>query len=272
MAQPLATMAELPYSTAINFMPPSAFSKDYPYPVCILTQEEYLKQDPTLILPNVYQSSMYWQANHENLHQAGITAIVNCGESIMSEPRYKHAEYFILDWQDSNFQSIVPDVEMAYQFIANQLAKNNKVLVHCAAGASRSTAVLLYFLMRHFYYSLNDSVTHCKKLRSLCNPRHHFLNQLRLIEPFVKTVFGPRFRLVSYRSADDPVGTFKEAHVDALPAASDIRFECSIINMKGEFADNLHTTRLRHIETSDYKLEDIAVLPAAKSVLSFVYF
>lgn len=69
-------------------------------------------------------------------------------------------------------------------FLAEHWLQNDSsvVLVHCAAGASRSATALAAFLMRHLRLPALSCVNYLQSKRSIVNPNSGFLDQLREYE------------------------------------------------------------------------------------------
>lgn len=61
-------------------------------------------------------------------------------------------------------------------------SKENKVLVHCAAGISRSPTLVLAYMIKKYHFSLDDAVKKMRKLRSIIDPNLSFIGQLRCWE------------------------------------------------------------------------------------------
>lgn len=57
--------------------------------------------------------------------------------------------------------------------------QHGKVLVHCAAGVSRSASLVLAFLIRHRHMKYDDAFALLKKARSCVCPNFGFVRQLR---------------------------------------------------------------------------------------------
>jgi protein-tyrosine phosphatase len=56
--------------------------------------------------------------------------------------------------------------EQSYKFIDENLKNGKNVLVHCAAGACRSVGICIFFLMKKNGWSLEQTHTKLKKIRS----------------------------------------------------------------------------------------------------------
>jgi len=58
----------------------------------------------------------------------------------------------------------------------------SKLLVHCAAGKSRSASVLIAYLVKHRKFSLLEAITTVRRARHRAYPRLHFWEALRDFE------------------------------------------------------------------------------------------
>lgn len=56
------------------------------------------------------------------------------------------------------------------------------MLVHCAAGRSRSASVVISYLMKLNKWSLNKSIEYVQKMREIVEPNPGFKLQLRMYE------------------------------------------------------------------------------------------
>lgn len=68
--------------------------------------------------------------------------------------------------------TVLPDMEAA-------LARGEKVLVHCAAGISRSASVVLAYLMRRDHCSLDQALATLRAIRPCVSPNPAFMAELR---------------------------------------------------------------------------------------------
>ena len=85
----------------------------------------------------------------------------------------------ILDHPDEN---IVKYFGSCYQFISNALSKNERVLVHCYAGISRSTTIVVMYLMYSHKLKLLQALEFVSKRRSVACPNFGFQLQLQIFE------------------------------------------------------------------------------------------
>lgn len=124
--------------------------------------------------------------NTQHLLEEGITHIV----SAIGEPttRYNQFQYRILNMADEHWQQLDDFVVETDRFIDEALSGDTdaRVLVHCAAGVSRSSSLLIYHLMETYGWSYSGALSNLKAIRDVVQPRHEFEIQLRQLEVKLK--------------------------------------------------------------------------------------
>jgi len=139
------------------------------------------------ITPQIYVSGQM-AATLEQVQKLGITYILNVAvesSAIVYPKSIKLEKFDIIDFPTapiSNYFNPLTDKIHAH-LNAN---KQNKVLVHCMAGISRSTTIVCAYLMRYMNMSLRDAYLLCKKHRPICFPNLGFWNQLIAYENQLK--------------------------------------------------------------------------------------
>ncbi|ORX87467.1 phosphatases II [Anaeromyces robustus] len=131
------------------------------------------------VVENLFIGSQDAAAEEEILNSKGITHIVNVGTGIpnMFEHKFK---YFKVDILDTPEFDILPFIEPTSNFIDNAIKnENGKVLVHCNAGVSRSSAILIGYLMKKRNYTYEEALEKTKLARSCICPNFGFAEQLR---------------------------------------------------------------------------------------------
>lgn len=146
-----------------------------PLPKMLLLRQN----DPVEILPNLFQGS-HRAAQESKLHQYGITHVINCS-FLHIHYEYKDPNIKVLHfhWHDNETQSLLPDVHDAFHFIQEHLAAEHKVLVHCFAGISRSSAIVLYYIMRNNKCNFETALSALTTVNSRAKPNQGFESQLR---------------------------------------------------------------------------------------------
>ena len=147
--------------------------------------------------------------NSSVIYDLGITHIVNVTKAApnqfenvenmqsikdnMLPSIYSHfdsnpVKYLKLDLLDEANVSIQKHFDEAISFLDNAMSgdSNNRILIHCQMGISRSSTILIAFLMQYKQWTLVTAYEHVKNCRSKICPNDGFLEQL---ERYEKTLF-----------------------------------------------------------------------------------
>jgi len=68
------------------------------------------------------------------------------------------------------------------EYIHEILSKGERVLVHCFAGKSRSTTIMISYLIKYHKMTVDQALKTIREKRSVAQPNMGFLKQLRLYE------------------------------------------------------------------------------------------
>lgn len=89
---------------------------------------------------------------------------------------------------DTPQEEISKYFDVTYKFINDLINKNENVLVHCRAGVSRSTSIIINYLLQKKYenfflestpkQTVDDIIMFVRSKRSIINPNQGFVNQL----------------------------------------------------------------------------------------------
>jgi len=129
---------------------------------------------PSEILPNIFIGSSYHARRPDILHQLGITHILNVAEeiNINNNPIFKKLHVKLKDTPEEiiNFEEI-------FVFI-DSMSPQDKVLVHCMAGISRSATIVIGYLMRNNKWDTQFAINFVKEKRNMISPNLGFIAQL----------------------------------------------------------------------------------------------
>lgn len=130
------------------------------------------------ITPNIYIGGFDEASNYRWLKDHGITHIVNMA---IEHPNYfpRAFRYIKLGIFDHPKQSLFPEVAAGLRFMKNAIARGGLVFVHCHAGVSRSSSMVLYYLMKTYGWSLKKSLAYMRDLHPRTNPNPGFQRQLQ---------------------------------------------------------------------------------------------
>lgn len=114
-----------------------------------------------------------------------IKAIISCSKECDCRAKLGDSANGIrilqLNVRDTPADNIGKYFDDAYSFIQRG-RKDGTVLVQCMAGKSRSSAIILAYIMRRLGVSLDSALSFMKKKRPKVNPNEGFMNQLKLYE------------------------------------------------------------------------------------------
>jgi protein-tyrosine phosphatase len=153
-----------------------------------ITTMNMLKNDnlPIQIIDNLYIGSMAAAQNKDALVNCKITHIVNSASALKNafpnDFEYLRIEN-LLDSVDANIKQYF---SITTPFIKNALSNNGVVLVHCHAGISRSSSIIIAYLIECLGLSFDEALKLCQSKRSKICPNQGFVKQLKELEEELK--------------------------------------------------------------------------------------
>ena len=138
------------------------------------------------IIDNIYIGDVYDAHNIDKLNELNIKNVISAvmGFQEIYTPDFNHLCLSLIDNEEQN---IIHYFDITYHFIDNILSKNissatkqNKILIHCICGVSRSTTILLAYLIKKYKYTPQQALDLVKKKRNIVNPNNNFMNQLEI--------------------------------------------------------------------------------------------
>lgn len=139
---------------------------------------------PSRVAPNLYVGSCRCAHNFHELHQLGITHIVNAATpstkyACCFERRDEEFKYLNLSLRDRTSQRIAEYFDESSAFIEQALQSGGAVLVHCIQGKSRSVALVMAYLMKTKGMSVQEALQAVREVRDLVtSPNQGFMQQL----------------------------------------------------------------------------------------------
>ncbi|XP_004504136.1 protein-tyrosine-phosphatase MKP1-like [Cicer arietinum] len=130
------------------------------------------------IAEHVYLGSDTVAKNHELLRQKGITHVLNCVGFVCPEYFKRDFVYKTLWLQDSPTEDITSILYDVFDYFEDVRLQGGRVLVHCCQGVSRSTSLVIAYLMWREGQSFEDAFHYVKNARGVTNPNMGFASQL----------------------------------------------------------------------------------------------
>jgi len=138
-----------------------------------------IRSSASLIVPRLYLSNYFVAKNEEQLCKMGITHVISVFDH--DPPKYttglKTLHISLVDTFDTN---ILQHLDATTDFIKSALSENeeNKVLVHCLMGISRSATVVCAYLCATSPMTAEESIDFVISKRSIVCPNLGFRMQL----------------------------------------------------------------------------------------------
>ena len=150
----------------------------YPYSGTEEERNRISRVDDSLFLTN-------WRGVEQlaEMQKLGITHVLNVNGGEEDNKYVGSFEYMNIDDvtdDEDQAMKLKGHFEAANTFIDAAVAGGGKAVVHCAAGISRSTTIVLAYLMHHHGISLLDAFTQVYSSRRVVWPNNGFM--ARLIE------------------------------------------------------------------------------------------
>lgn len=140
------------------------------------------------ITDQLYLGSGAEANNMDWLKDNFVTHIVNC---TIEHPNYYPNEfnYLKLNLLDSPDQNLYHVFERVYNYIKDAIGNGGTVLVHCHAGISRSSSMVIYFIMKAKKWSYKEALSYVKSKREIVDPNEGFVEQLISVTPEVGKLY-----------------------------------------------------------------------------------
>ncbi|KAM9364094.1 dual specificity phosphatase 29-like [Pholidichthys leucotaenia] len=141
------------------------------------------------VWPSLYIGDEKTALERPGLIDLGITHVLNAAEgkfnNVLTGADYYsdiHIQYFGIEADDKPTFNISQYFCPAAEFIHEALSHlQNKVLVHCVMGRSRSATLVLAYLMMKHNLTVVDAIGHVRQQRCIL-PNHGFIKQLRALD------------------------------------------------------------------------------------------
>ncbi|CAM8962043.1 hypothetical protein QQ045_003658 [Rhodiola kirilowii] len=162
------------------------------------------------------------------LNQNGITHILNCVGFVCPEYFKADFAYRTLWLQDSPSEDITSILYDVFDYFEDVREHGGKVFVHCCQGVSRSTSLVIAYLMWREGQSFDDAFQYVKAARGIADPNMGFACQLLQCQKRVHAIpLSPSSLLRIYRIAPhspyDPLHLVPKMLNDPSPHALDSR-------------------------------------------------
>ena len=119
----------------------------------------------------------------EDFEQRNIGFVLSIGHKTYLPPMHEgKLVYFCCECEDESATNLLPLFDVFHSFIERARETNRGILVHCAAGISRSTTCVVSYLMAKRNLPFNDALKLVKSKRTFVSPNAGFRQQLAALD------------------------------------------------------------------------------------------
>lgn len=133
---------------------------------------------PSLILENqLYLGRGDQATNSKIVSDLKLTHVINIG-SEHGSPFTDRIQYLNIKLDDSPSSDLKLHFSKAYQFISDTFSAGGRILVHCNLGVSRSSTIVIAYIMKSKQWTLKVAYDYVRDRRTCIRPNRGFLHQL----------------------------------------------------------------------------------------------
>ncbi|KAF7697677.1 protein phosphatase Slingshot homolog 3 [Silurus meridionalis] len=133
------------------------------------------------ILPQLYLGAES-DVTQDCLSARGISYVLSVSRCCPQPSFLPQSQYLRIPIDDSLRDDLLPWIPEAVRFIDSAMSLGCSVLVHCAAGISRSPALAVAYVMYSRRMDLDHAYRFVKERRPTISPNFNFLGQLQLFQ------------------------------------------------------------------------------------------
>ncbi|KAM4535121.1 uncharacterized protein V3H82_024945 isoform 2-T2 [Fundulus diaphanus] len=135
----------------------------------------------SVILPRLYLGAER-DVTQDGLASLGISYVLSVSRCSPQPSFLPCSRYLRIPIDDSLWDDLLPWIPQALSFIDAAMSSGASVLVHCAAGISRSPALAVAYIMYSLEMDLDHAYRFVKERRPSISPNFNFLGQLQLFQ------------------------------------------------------------------------------------------
>ena len=114
-----------------------------------------MNKDINEIIPHLFISNWFTSNNLNLLKELNINAVITVEKSkkplqVLDYYEKNNIEFLQIPIDDSINENINRFFDISYDFIDKNISQGKNVLVHCFAGISRSSAIVINYMIKKF--------------------------------------------------------------------------------------------------------------------------
>ncbi|CAF1155521.1 unnamed protein product [Rotaria magnacalcarata] len=154
-----------------------------------LTSKQTDYSYPSVVIDDfLYHGNLGHASNIGLLNQLGIRHIVNVCDCRLDKTIVEKYNVLWINLYDELQADIKKYFDATNEFLYNCKRKNEKVLVHCQMGISRSSTIVLAYLMKYHHDSLFKAYDYLLERRRMATPNMSFFLQLIRYEKELRAI------------------------------------------------------------------------------------
>jgi len=135
--------------------------------------------------PHLFISDQWAASNPELLKKNGIRYVLNVTPIML--PEHYGIKYKKVPLLDDPRQEIIQSLPECFEFLDEAYMNQCNVLVHCQAGISRSSSIIIAYLLHKTPMNYDEALSVVKNSRPIVNPNVGFEQQLRHVSRVLKS-------------------------------------------------------------------------------------
>ncbi|KAN0121007.1 phosphatases II [Russula decolorans] len=139
------------------------------------------KRVASKIAPRLYLTCLATATNAAQLEDLGITHVVSAIEDAPTFPSTYPLRTLHISVSDDDGEDILSHLPVTTSFIRDALAESpkNRILVHCFMGISRSSTVVIAYLIATAKMTPREALATVRSKRVIVRPNRGFMSQLQ---------------------------------------------------------------------------------------------
>ncbi|KAI7803584.1 putative dual specificity protein phosphatase 16-like [Triplophysa rosa] len=169
------------------------------------------------ILPHLYLGAET-DVTQDGLSDRGISYVLSVSRCCPQPSFLPQSQYLRIPIDDSLRDDLLPWIPRALHFIDGAMSLGCSVLVHCAAGISRSPALAVAYVMYSMKMDLDHAYRFVKERRPTISPNFNFLGQLQLFQETLPLKNNTNFTQQSAKPLDNCLQATNEENLNSSAA------------------------------------------------------
>jgi len=161
-----------------------AFESSFPFLCTQSVKASALRRYPAAIIPGKLYLGDWEHAKDadgclKDLNIRAMITIHNSPDLLKTPQGFKSGRHLRMELADTETEDIKALFTKSNAFIGECIARNERCLVHCGAGVSRSAALVCAYLVLTRKWSAAEAVEHTRECRPVAAPNRGFYKQLK---------------------------------------------------------------------------------------------